>query len=165
MNCRKVQQKLDAYLAGDLSPKGEEKLQAHLDSCPECREALVRAQRVESVLRETPAPPLPDGFADRVVARARQQKAAPEHGRVPQPVWGWLGGSLAWRAAVAAGLVVGLGLGAFLGHDMCTSAPGKGAAAREEVVDTFKLDYFAEGPEGSVAGGMIRMMDIAEKVE
>lgn len=75
-------------------------------------------QKLEALIRSVPAPPVPDGFADRLMARARQA------GEVPRPVsrsgrnpLGWLEPQrlrvgLAATAAVAAGLLVGV----YLGH-------------------------------------------------
>ena len=77
----------------------------------------VRQKELEALVRSVPAPPIPDGFADRLMARARLG------GKVPRPVsrspWkplGWLKPQrfhtgLATTAALAAGLLVGVYLG------------------------------------------------------
>jgi anti-sigma factor RsiW len=163
MKCQKVHEKLDAYVARELPPGKAQRLENHLKTCPACREALVGARRIAAVLSETQAPPLPDGFADRVVSRARRRVPAVERKHAVAPPWSRFS-TLAWRSAVAAGVVVGLALGAIMGRDV--SEPSQvGASVRDAVVETYQLDYFAEAPGGSVADGMIQMMGLPENAE
>ena len=71
MRCQTVRQKLEAYAAQELTPQVRERIEGHLQSCSRCREALARQKELEALIRSVPAPPVPDGFAGRVMARAR----------------------------------------------------------------------------------------------
>ena len=113
MRCQTVRQKLEAYAAAEVPPQVRERIEGHLQSCSECREALARQKELEALIRNVPAPPVPDGFAGRVMARAHVR------GELPRPVstseWNpfrrlgrerlRLGAGTA--AALAAGLLIG----------------------------------------------------------
>jgi len=117
MRCQTVRQKLEAYADAEVTPQVRERINGHLRSCLGCREALARQKELEALVRSVSAPPVPDGFAGRLMARARLV------GEVPRPVSrsGWnpfdrlepqrLRMGLAATAALAAGLLVGVYLG------------------------------------------------------
>jgi len=113
MRCQAVRQKLEAYAAAEVPPQVRKRIKGHLQSCSECREALARQKELEALIRNVPAPPVPDGFAGRLMARARVR------GEAPRPVSpsGW--NHFRWlepqrvrlatgtAAALAAGLMIG----------------------------------------------------------
>ena len=117
MRCQTVRQKLEAYLAEGIAPQVRERIEGHLRSCSGCREALARQKELEALIRSVPAPPVPDGFAGRVMAEARLR------GELPRPVslsgWkplGWLGPHrLRLGAGTAAALAAGLLIGGLMG--------------------------------------------------
>ncbi len=121
MRCRRAQERLEAYLAeGEhaLSVPERERLEAHLKGCSECRHELSTLRRLRELLADMPTPAVPEGFAGRVVARAKalQREAAPRQAPV-RPEWrAWRRLRLAPGTAVA--LAVGLALGAYLGNDV-----------------------------------------------
>lgn len=59
MECSKVQQKLGAYLDGELSDKEHRDVQSHLAHCRACMQELARLKKL-SGLAEKAAPSLPD---------------------------------------------------------------------------------------------------------
>jgi hypothetical protein len=69
-------------------------LREHLDACPQCAAFSAEVDTLEAEIREAVQVPVPEGLAERVLLRRR-------------------GGSTAWlrRLAVAAVLVIGMGLG------------------------------------------------------
>ena len=75
MRCEDVTTRLDAYAAGEIPPALAAKLAAHLESCESCRQSLGRLKRLAAVLGQASAPPVPVGFAYRVMAKARGRRA------------------------------------------------------------------------------------------
>ncbi len=139
MRCRRIQEQLDAYLADgehSLSTPDREQVENHLRKCKECRRELSRLRSLHRLLVETPVPPLPEGFASRVVARAKTRQAVAKT-RLAVPVrsrWN------AWQrlrlaAGSAAALAVGLALGAFLGNDVWQDDAGRRQAAAARQAD------------------------------
>jgi anti-sigma factor RsiW len=68
MRCDDAERAVMRRAAGRLDPAGVQRLEAHLDGCPACREAAGSQQEVAAILSARPdaAPPL--GFATRVMA-------------------------------------------------------------------------------------------------
>jgi anti-sigma factor RsiW len=123
MRCSDVQQKLDLFVTQELAHAVRERIEAHLESCDECREALARVRRFEDLLTSAPAPPVPDGFAARVVAQAKERQAIAVHSEsMPRvPVWSvWK--RFEFSPGAAAALAAGLMVGVFLGHETWQTA-------------------------------------------
>ena len=118
MRCREVQQKLDLFATSELAPSERERVEAHLESCADCRQSLERLRQLENLLATSLAPPIPESFAARVFTRAKEQQLIAAHSEstarvLLRPAWKRLGVSAATAAALAAGLT----LGVFMGHD------------------------------------------------
>jgi anti-sigma factor RsiW len=115
MRCREVQDELGRFAAGELTAPERATIEAHLGSCAACRESLARLRRLEALLAAAPAPPLPEGFAARVVARAKERQAATGRRagrpRPPRSAWDRLRFTATTAAALAAGLLLGLFMG------------------------------------------------------
>jgi len=133
MRCREVQHKLDLFVTQELTYSECEKVQAHLESCAGCREALLRLRRLEDLLAASPAPPVPEGFANRVIAQVKAQQATAAARRAPRfPL-----ARLAWKricfsAATAAALAAGLMLGLFMGRDTWRSGAERSTGAASQ---------------------------------
>jgi anti-sigma factor RsiW len=67
--CEWMQERIDAYLDGDLSPVESSVADQHLARCPGCAEELQLARQVAGSLRALPAVPCPDSIPDAVRAR------------------------------------------------------------------------------------------------
>lgn len=124
-------------------------MEGHLESCPACRQDLAKLRRLEDLLVAASPPPVPEGFADRVVAQARTQQAASvrlrPRSRFEPSTWKRIRISAAAAAALAAGLLLGL----FMGYD--TWRPGNG---RQSVASSQRPDLLAAaGFEPLVEGG------------
>ena len=118
MRCSEVQHKMEWLDAQELASSVCERIEAHLKSCAECREALAKLRRFEDLLTASPAPSVPEGFAARVVSRAKQQQTIVTRSEPARRRSLWS----AWRrfeisAGAAAALAAGLLLGIFLGHE------------------------------------------------
>lgn len=91
---------IDAYVDGELDRPERERLEAHLTSCPHCRDELAIVQREMSALRAAlAAPEPPPGFTARVLNSAVHPPAA-------------IG--VSWPRAVAAGVTGNLVTAALL---------------------------------------------------
>ena len=163
MRCRDVQKKLDVLVRGELPVDISAKIEAHIQACPHCRKALDQTRQVVHLLRGVSVPPAPEGFADRVIARARQKEREKKERRITAflPFKTWVGGSRLWRAAMAAGLIFGVGIGILMGRSTWQKAPPEKSPqimAQVDVVNTLGMDYLAESPAGSLPDAFIRMV-------
>lgn len=181
MKCREVQQKLDAYLDGALAPRAIGRIEAHLQSCPTCCQQFERIRGLADALRLAPIPPVPDGFAARVVTAARQRMATsrPRSDTRWSPVRWWLELPLSVRAAAAVALVIGLTLGGLMGGEMwprpgsgsaataqsvVLATPGAGAAPAEaDPVTTYRLDHLTEAEKGSLTEALLTAVSARER--
>ena len=157
MRCEDVKTKLDAYLAGELPPRISEDIDGHLANCPPCREARARLRQLAETLWQLRTPPVPDGFAERVMMAARERQTVR-----PAIVVSW--NPLAWRlsapmwAAAAAVLVVGLGLGIFMGRGASREPSPVSAAAQADPLAIYSLDYLTDAPNGSLAQSYLTLV-------
>ena len=157
MRCENVREELDAYLAGELPPRLCEDINGHVAHCLACREALTELRQLARVLGQAQTPPVPDGFADRVMMAARQRQ-----GETLTLVFSW--NPLAWRlsapmrVAAAAVLVVGLGLGISLGRGVWRSPSSVETVAQGDAVAVYNLDYLTEAPNDSLAQSYLALV-------
>jgi len=124
MRCHEVRQKLDLFIRQELAPSLSEKIEVHLSGCGRCREELARLRRLEGLLVSAPAPPVPEGFAERVVERARRG-AVPDSADVAarRRLGKRLGRRVQIAMGAAAALAGGFLLGGYLGAQTWGSAP------------------------------------------
>jgi hypothetical protein len=85
MRCRDVQRIIDLGSGPGLAGPQCEQVQAHLSSCSECRQALERQTRLQSLLQACEIPAVPEEFADRVLARVASQPIVLPLSAVPRP--------------------------------------------------------------------------------
>ncbi len=110
MKCKKVQEKLSAYLDGGLPPGARSRVSQHLEGCPRCAEELDGHRALGKLLDAAPAVAAPDGFARSVCREAVRRAQVGERRRKvhllprsPVPVLMRVAAML----AVAVGLVSG----------------------------------------------------------
>ena len=72
MNCSQIDNLLDAYIDGDLSPALLNAVSQHHQSCSSCADSYHKAIKLRSLLKVTPVPPLSEGFADRAFKKVTQ---------------------------------------------------------------------------------------------
>ena len=95
MRCEKVIAQLSAFLDGELKPKEAERVQAHLDSCVNCRKEREAIERTMQLVRDLPQTPAPTHLHARVMADIAAEPAAAEPER---PGFRW---RVLWPAAAA----------------------------------------------------------------
>ena len=96
LTCRNIKQLHDAFVDRELSPSLTAEVHAHLLQCPACQQQVEMLRAVGDVIaRDSVAPRLDSGFAQRVVAAIPKPVASVPHHR-----------PLAWRTLTRAGLPV-----------------------------------------------------------
>ena len=82
--CEEYAALLDAYADGELSCREMERVRAHLEVCPDCRAYMDDLSAMRAAFPEAEDTPVPEGFADGVMARVAvtpQTRAAGTGGR------------------------------------------------------------------------------------
>src|SRR5712692_1208135 len=112
--------KLLDYAYGELSGPEAKSLEAHLQSCPECTQALGSIQKVRRTMSQLPPASAPSAGLDSLIAYARQS-ARRAQSKAPAR-WSrlWLPGAAASVAAL--GLVVVISSRVYKGADLSRSA-------------------------------------------
>lgn len=128
MECQEVQAQLSAWLDDELSEAAGAMLTAHLTGCAACREEWRKLTALDAAL-DNLAAPVPMGLAEKVAIRVRQ----------PRRRSGWQ------FAALAACLVLGIGLGGTMARTFYG-----GATPNEAAVEVASLEVFHDFPQGSL---------------
>ena len=150
MRCHDVRKTLDLFVAQDVTAEVADRIEAHLADCPECRKAQNRLVRLTSLLESTAAPPVPEGFASRVVLRSRalQPTLVASAAAARRPTRN-LGRRLRRASGIAAALAVGVLLGVFLGQDVWSVDNQPAAVGSSVAPPTSELGQFSE-PDGDL---------------
>ncbi|PYQ42485.1 MAG: hypothetical protein DMF77_12750 [Acidobacteria bacterium] len=69
--------RITAYVDGVLPPEARAEVEAHLRSCPSCREQEAFERGLRERMRELSAPEVPPGLEDRVRRRIRRRPLSP----------------------------------------------------------------------------------------
>src|SRR5690242_2468979 len=99
MDCKAVNEHLDTGASGETTAE----LREHLAYCAACRKAWSLGRATADALRTLPPPPVPAGFAERVLTNAYRQAARMDGRRRRAQGWG-----LALAATFLLGLSFGL---------------------------------------------------------
>ena len=151
--CENFAALLDPFVDGELSPDEMARVQAHLDGCPACRAYVDDALAIRASFPDAEDTPVPDGFAESVMARIRaeaasQAEAAPQK-KTSRP---WLK-ALASLAACCA--IVLLAAPMFSHSSKTEAAPAEApVAAADTAASTERAMEFAlteEAPAGESA--------------
>lgn len=157
MRCENVLRQLGAFSAGALPADDREEVRDHLLECAACRAALAEMDRLAGILAGIRTPPLPGGLAARVLAAARRRQES-EFALTWNWAQHWRMASAPMRAAAAAVLAVGLGVGAMMGWT-AASMPGRSqATGQADPIDTYQIESLGEAPEGSLASSYLTLV-------
>ena len=159
MRCEDVTTRLDSYADGELQAAVAAKVTAHLESCESCRQSRQRLEQLAAVLGQASVPPVPAGFAARLMAKARSRHpAAASAGWNPLRWWRLVPAPM--HAAAAAVLVIGLALGLVVGWTTSPAgqAPPAQAAVQTDPLDAYSLDYLGDAPSGSLADSYLALV-------
>jgi len=84
MPCAETERRLHAYFDGELDALGAAAFESHLETCAECRAALVHLKAMRSALRaELPHERAPAALTARITAALDQETSTPERRRWP----------------------------------------------------------------------------------
>jgi predicted anti-sigma-YlaC factor YlaD len=97
--CERIRAAFGEYLEGLLSGRARRRLEAHLQDCPACRQALETERRLFTMLGSIERHPAPAGFAARTLDAVMARRPAPARPRA------WAHRS-AWILAPAAALLL-----------------------------------------------------------
>jgi anti-sigma factor RsiW len=172
MHCENVQEQLNRFTAGDLPVADRHAVGAHLAECAACRAKLAELDALAGVLASTPTPPIPPGFASRVMAAARQRQEA-QPARLRQgnggqvAAWNllrwWRLTSAPMHAAAAAVLIVGLTVGVVLGWTSAPRTAPTETVVQTDPVDAYQVDYLGEAPSGSLADSYLTLVSTSNE--
>lgn len=109
MKCAKVKRMLSTFLDGELPDKAKLDVETHLTQCSDCRSELASLKADRELLSSVSVPELSPYFLTRTVARIRELKEQKE------PVWER---RLIYQAGAAVLVILGIGLGLFLGSNL-----------------------------------------------
>ncbi len=164
MRCKTIRERLDLYLAEGLRGTDQRQVEAHLRSCPGCRDELSRLKQLLALLKSDSAvPPVPEGFSGRLMAKARQRLAArqPPEMSVPWSIrrW-WASVSIPLRAEAAAMLAASLLIGVLMGQQTWHSAHPSNPqqAMQADPLAAYAFDYLSDAPGDSLAGTYLALM-------
>jgi anti-sigma-K factor RskA len=143
------QEEIGAYLLGALTDLERQAFEQHLESCAECRAELERLRPAADVLPRSveqvePPPTLKASLMDVVKGEARERSGAPPRRSLWErllPRGGLFRPAVAAGAALAVGLLAGIGIAQLGGDDertvaaMVTGAQAQGASAELQLDD------------------------------
>ena len=142
MLCEEARARLSAYLDGELPETATQEIEEHLRACAGCNAAFEQLRKADSLLNADVPPPVPHGFADRVMAAANAREPRPTPATVP--LWPSL-------LRIAAAVVIGLGVGGWMASDLWRDSEAPTATAQTDVTEAYNLDALADAPDGSLA--------------
>jgi anti-sigma factor RsiW len=170
MRCDRAQALMDRYVHEELPPDEREPFESHVRDCSACQQQWAKFQGLLAALQSVPAPPVPERFVDRVIARAqeiRERQSSVETQPV-LPRW-WRRLSIARLAnavaAVAAGLVLGLGLGQQTWRFATSFQEAERLAPSVDAEAVYSLDYLSGYPRGSFTETYLSLTRVANDQE
>ncbi|MBN1673139.1 MAG: zf-HC2 domain-containing protein [Kiritimatiellae bacterium] len=155
MRCARIEEYLHAYMDGELPPMPRRQVEEHMKACAACRAHVQALWALDATLRAVPLPEASDALTARILAAASEYRAGRAARRPMARWWGGRWKPWALRMAVAAVVLLGLGLGGWLGTHTIEEHRRQKHLAIEAVDDT--LDAFADAPAGSLAGAYLAL--------
>jgi anti-sigma factor RsiW len=139
------------------------RIEAHLASCAGCRQSLERLRRTADLLGQMRTPPIPEGFASRVVALAEQRRQSRDSAF--QSAWNprqwWRAVSTPVRVAAGLALAMGLTTGVVAARSVGQASSSHPARTDSQQVDplaTYGIDYLTDTPSGSLAQSFVDLL-------
>lgn len=102
MNCKNAAKLFSEQIEGSLDPQKSERLQAHLDHCPDCAELMQIVELNMAQLENAPEPAMPDGLQRQLAAIPQLERAAAGVGEQARGNGGRAGGNWFFSNAAAA---------------------------------------------------------------
>ena len=158
MRCGKAQKRLGTYMDGALQQSGAAEVEGHLARCEACKQKLETLQRLQALLGGLAAPPVPEGFAFRVVAQARKNSRPSSLTKEPFPTMRlWL--PVARAAALAAAALLGLYVGLTSATARQQTDSALSANPGEKISGSLYAESFDLLPESSPAAQYFALLN------
>jgi anti-sigma factor RsiW len=155
MKCEEVQKKLNDYKSGSLPAEIYRVVQAHITECRECSTLLSKVDTLAGALTGAQEPPIPTGFAFRVLAAARQRQKAETFA-----VWNlkrWWQLTPQMHAAAAAVLIIGLSVGLVMGWAAKPLVSQPSTVVQVDSLEAYQLASLGEESGGSLADSYLTL--------
>lgn len=157
-DCTEVRTKLSAFEDGEVSPAWRHDIEAHLEKCSDCRQALTDLRCLWIALDDAVPPRLQPDFAQTVMLKITKESGP---------------GFLNWMhvlpsmfpapATMAAMVVFGLFIGGWMGGTVMDDTSLR-APSYEQATTLAAMDVFAPTPKGSLAEGYLALANNAPQV-
>jgi anti-sigma factor RsiW len=148
MRCKKVLSHLNAYADHELSDSLSREIDDHLRDCGTCRIQFERILRVGDSINALGVLPVPDGFADRVMAEARSRvlRSAEKKSFF---TFNWLSElSIPVRLAACTTVLLAFFLGMTMSREISLAGSRQATASREAGMEGF--EWFSPAPPESI---------------
>ena len=99
MNCDWIEDRLSAYLDGELAGEDRERIELHLEQCEGCRSAVSQSQAIGTLMRQSESRVDTDAVWEQFSARLDERKIAPMSMKTNPKYWGYA--MLATAASIA----------------------------------------------------------------
>ncbi|WP_084158904.1 anti-sigma factor family protein [Solidesulfovibrio alcoholivorans] len=152
--CALFRQKLAAFADGEMSADWREKIESHLATCPECRQALSELRSLSQTLEDPISVRTRPDFTQDVLRKVNSGACPHRHD------WfhSW-GKAFPAPAGIALAAMLGLALGGWLGHSLVGIdghlLDGTLARTATQSATIEALDIFSPMPKGTLAHGYL----------
>lgn len=161
-DCAAILKKLSAFADGEVSTDWREKIEAHLATCPNCRQALFELRSLWQTLEDPTSVQTRPGFTQDVMRKINGGAQSRRHDW--SHFWGRMFPASAGIALVA---MLGLVLGGWMGHSLVGIEghllDGTVARTATQSGTIEALDVFSPMPKGTLAHGYLTVAgDVAQ---
>ena len=159
MRCKRIVAFLSLYVDDALSGSRKCAVEQHLRDCEACRAQLERIRQLGNLLNDLPVPPVPEGFAGRVMAEAKTRLPETKPRRIlPQVIWDplrWFAEfSAPMRLAALATILLACVVGLTMNGGVFVDKQGQ---VQGSVKNQYGLEWFDPTPPGSVGSVYLAM--------
>lgn len=154
--CEEYESLISDFLDGELSAEDRAEVAEHLASCPACQQYFDDLVAMHDAFDQIEEVPVPDGFAEQIMARVRETPQTEEKKVIPFPHW------RRWAALAACCAIAALGLWSAQRREaapqrvsqtaLAESAPSmaRGAAIEEIIATDDALEALMMDEDGAV---------------
>ncbi len=158
MRCKKIVALLSPYVDDALSESHKCAVEQHLRACEACRAQLERIRQLGNLLDDLPIPPVPEGFAARVMAEAKTRLPETKPKWVPPVIWDplrwFVQFSAPMRLAACATVLLACVVGLTMDGGLLVDEQGQ---VKGSVKNQYGLEWFDPTPPGSVGSVYLAM--------
>ena len=167
LSCEKCRNGLSAYLDKKLTGSKLATVERHLSECETCRAVLNDMRKLETFLHRMDVPPVPPTLASRILAVAHERKRI--NGKSPLGLQRFAPSLQFWKSIspAAAALLIGLGIGAYMGWTSYRNFESKTPSAvitEHEASEErlYAISILSPVPFGSIEAATLALMEDGE---